>query len=131
MKYRSKFVVISLLFLCILSISWILLNIINKDSFIQNFPIYDEAEEVQVNYITKNHPWLQQEILFRTSTSPEKVLEYYHRIFTAKGWKLVEDRDGIKIFISEGCPFASAEIVMNDSNGKTAVKILLYQQPCQ
>jgi hypothetical protein len=130
MKIRYRWFVTLFSFLCALPILWILLSIINRNSIVQNFPIYSKSENAQINTIVQDYPWVRKVISFQTSDPSEQVLAYYHQLLVKSGWRMVEDRDGITLFVSGGCPFASIGIVVGDSDGKTFVKITLTQQPC-
>jgi hypothetical protein len=107
-----------------------LFSIINSNSIIQDFPVYNKSENVQINTIVQDYPWIRKIISFQTSDPSKQVLSYYHQLLVKNGWRMVEDRDGIALFVSGGCPFASVEIVVSDNDGKTVVKITLAQQPC-
>jgi hypothetical protein len=130
MKIRYRWFVILFSLLCTLPILWILLSIINRNSIIQDFTIYSKSENVQINTIVQGYPWVRRIISFQTSDPSEQVLAYYHQLLVGNGWRMVEDRDGITLFVSGGCPFASVEIVIGERDGKTVVKITLAQQPC-
>ena|SRR5258706_6997195 len=127
MKLRYRWFII-FLFLCILFIWGSILGLFDKVPDIENFPIYNYAENIHIDRGSQKYP---RTISFQAKGSPQEIIMYYRQTLIDDGWQFVGKRGEAVTFIDRRCQLSSVEILAWVHNGKTNVEIILDQTDCR